>query len=494
MQSYQGYGYPAGQGQPQAYGQPPIPGVDDYDASYYQGGQAYQFAQSSAPPSVESTRNQDFSGYYGQSQGSTRNQDFSGYYGQSQGSYPNQPTIPAGYIFNPRDGYYYRDRSLTDYGQLQQIPPLPTTPFRPPPPPPSEVGTEEEEEARLGSSFNHRLQLLQSIRPNSVKSSSAKKKILTDAEEASGCSVTQENCSFTLKESEVVGHELALVQASSRGEDEDSLETEVSQNHTSKSGSTFPKALALGKFCKPRRPPYLEKKLEFKKIPKLSMAASSDDKLLGTASMIRISDSTMSQWEETSRRGLASLSVLDRFLGGIVGSILTKGEDGEVQVRDDVDPESIQALVDTASKNLRFSAHAMATTHTNCVLARREALLWKAPFGEDTKTSLRSLPPGESLLSGQVNSAITNQANLARDMAFQSSVFQPASFQSAKFLPTHKKGKKRSATQGPSATPAKAAKPNISQPHSGSKFKPKKSGGGRGGHRGSASFSKPHPQ
>ena len=251
MQSYQSYGYPAGQGQPQAYGQPPIPGVDDYDASYYQGVQAYQFAQSSAPPSVESTRNQDFSGYYGQSQGSTRNQDFSGYYGQSQGSYPNQPTIPAGYIFNPRDGYYYPDRTLTDYGQLQQIPPLPTTPFRPPPPPPSEVGTEEEEEARLGSSFNHRLQLLQSIRPNSVKSSSAKKKILTDAEEASGCSVTQENCSFTLKESEVVGNELALVQASSRGEDEDSLETKVSQNHTSKSGSTFPKALALGSFVKP---------------------------------------------------------------------------------------------------------------------------------------------------------------------------------------------------------------------------------------------------
>ena len=126
------------------------------------------------------------------------------------------------------------------------------------------------------------------------------------------------------------------------------------------------------------------------------MAASSDDKLLATAPTVRLTDSTMGQWEKVCRRGLASLSVLDHFLGSAVGSILTKGVDWEMLVHDDVDLESIQALVNTASRNLRFSPHVMATMHTDCVLARREALLFKAPYGDNTKASLLA-----SLWSGQ---------------------------------------------------------------------------------------------
>ena len=178
------------------------------------------------------------------------------------------------------------------------------------------------------------------------------------------------------------------------------------------------------------------------------------------------------------RRGLESLSIMDSFFGATLKSIFCKNEKGVAEVRQvqDIDPKEVNLLQRQVSENLKFSAHVMATLHTNVVMARRDAVLADSDLNSERKTSLRVLPPGKSLFDERVHSVIKSQADLMRDLACQAprpskrpsssrtthgSAHTPAK-KAAYHKPSNSKGQKGGTPSGPGSRKFKPQKPKSS--------------------------------
>ena len=339
----------------------------------------------------------------------------------------------------------------------------------------------------FGTSFAESVRLLGVYRPSAVEEAPTKESFLTAADEICGTSASKSSSdpTFLLKESRAVGGELLAVQSYVR--DTTSAETKVPTNL---SQVDFPWALPLGKYTSARRCPVTDASFQNDVIPSQTLNMSSDDDLLKKGSQggkVSLSDKTLSSWEKTARSGLLSLSALDSFFGGVLSQVWDGNQTQEVN------PEHFLQMVQQVSCNLKFAAHAMASLHTNCILARREALLGKSTVIKTPgkKATLRSLPPKEThLFSGIIRQTLSEQAELAASLV-------PGGKSS------HKSYKRSAAASEAAAPPAKAAKPaKPAKTDKAPKFTSKPGGkGGKGkaspykkNPSSSAKFAKPHPQ
>ena len=267
------------------------------------------------------------------------------------------------------------------------------------------------------SSFADKVAILQTVLPDSVGTASSSKSILTEADKIFGNSLDDKE-TVVLLESAAVQAELKKVQASAR----DSITGEEELNLGPKEVPDFPRALPCGKFLKSRPPPFPKRgAIKHVVIPEATLGVSAEDLLLSKGKGQRnvvIPDKAFHSWEETARRGLESISVMDSFFGGTLKSIFRSGPNG-IEVNQELGTQEIQHLVSQVSNNLLFAAHAMATLHTNIIMARREAILSDSAIPAEKRASLRALPPGKTLFDEHVHSVIKSHAELMRDLSFQ---------------------------------------------------------------------------
>ena len=348
-----------------------------------------------------------------------------------------------------------------------------------------ESDEEDAQSKKMKLSFDDKVGLLHTILPKAVGKTSFTKSVRTEAdmvfEEEEG---EEEDEDLILLESNAIKSELRKVQAFARNPPigKRKMPEPTDLNLDPKEVPDFPRAYHSGKFLKLRQPPF-PRTAAFRHdaIPEDALALTPEDLLLSKARgqgqrTVSLPDKTLRDWEDFARRGLESLSIMDSFFGATLKSIFSKNEKGAVEVKQDIDPKEVNLLQSQVSENLKFSAHVMATLHTNVVMARRDAVLADSDLNSDRKTSLRVLPPGKSLFDERVHSVIKSQAELVRDLACQAprpqkrpsssktthgSAHTPAK-KATYHKPSNSKGQKGGTPSGPGSRKFKPQKPKSS--------------------------------
>ena len=193
----------------------------------------------------------------------------------------------------------------------------------------------------------------------------------------------------------------------------------------------FPKALPLGKFLKPTNSPFSPKVvLAHEAIPLSALPPSQEDLLLlpvrshSSPRSCQLPDKVVADWEEIAQRGLETASVMDAFLGGLIEVV--RDPDPSLQgfrLQPEMDPGQICAFTRSVTQGLRFLSSSLARLHTNCVLARRDAVLCSSltAASPEDRASLRVVPVTDGSLSGRhVRPFLKNQAELRLDTALPS--------------------------------------------------------------------------
>ncbi|KAL8607181.1 hypothetical protein ACOMHN_009575 [Nucella lapillus] len=139
--------------------------------------------------------------------------------------------------------------------------------------------------------------------------------------------------------------------------------------------------MACGKFLKPEKLPFSRKAcIVHDLIPGTALALSQEDLLLlqeESCSQQRqavLSERCLTEWEETERRGLEAVSVMDSFLGGLV-LVLYDPDHTQFKLRHSPDPAAVVPFIQSMAEGLKYSADAFARLHMISVLARRDAVL-----------------------------------------------------------------------------------------------------------------------
>ena len=103
--------------------------------------------------------------------------------------------------------------------------------------------------------------------------------------------------------------------------------------------------------------------------------------------------------EEMARMGVETTSIMDSFLGGLVGALRDPESDSS-HLRQDLDAPAILAFIQTLAQGLKASADIFARLHLNPILARRDSTM-SALCGAHTRfarlPSLTACKSGRSL-------------------------------------------------------------------------------------------------
>ena len=231
------------------------------------------------------------------------------------------------------------------------------------------------------------------------------------------------------------------------------IQEEVRANHPEAAPASvpdFPGALPSGKFIRPGKPLFAKGvPLAHSAIPTATLRLSQDDMLLvpersrlsKSPRLASIPERYLVDSEEMARRGLETTSVMDSFLGGLVGALRDPGSD-TFQLRQDLDAPAILAFIQTLAQGLKASADVFARLHLNPILARRDLTMSASSVARTPalRSSLRSLPVSQAgLFNDHVQAVIRRQADVNRDMALHAAVPRFASAaprQPAKRRPT----------------------------------------------------------
>ena len=154
--------------------------------------------------------------------------------------------------------------------------------------------------------------------------------------------------------------------------------------------------------------------------PLIALAPSQEDLLLLPArshtspQSCHLSDKVLADWGEMARRGLETASVMDGFLGGLIEAVRDPDTSLEgFHLRPEMDPAQICSFARSVAQGLRFLSSSMARLHTNCVLARRDAVLRSSLIAAspEDRASLRVVPVTDgSLFRQHVRPYLKNQA------------------------------------------------------------------------------------
>ena len=241
---------------------------------------------------------------------------------------------------------------------------------------------------------------------------------LSFTEKLLGSSNADSSSGSLLKESAMVTSALDHVLAEVRGRAEAPVPG---------SAVNFRSPLPSGQFLKPGTfSRSLKGLLKHEKIPASRHSVSDDDLLLVPENMrkgnfpgIRIPDRFLSDQEELSRRVLASSSLLDSFMGGLIATLKDPLKDG-FSLREDVDASAVATFMHSMNEALKASSSAVARLHVNSVLARRDGLLASSMASQASKKNLRAVPLDTqgSLFGSHVGPTLDKQVEQAKTSNF----------------------------------------------------------------------------
>ena len=171
--------------------------------------------------------------------------------------------------------------------------------------------------------------------------------------------------------------------------------------------------------------------LRFKRVmlPEGPLIASEAEKDLvrakgkGTPPAVLLTDKILSSWEGHLLGSLKNLSLTDSLLSG-VGKVLVAPSDSGIpgtscaQGVGGDKQEELFLMLSSLGQCVSSLASGIATSYTNGVLARREAVLVKSSIPPHMRSSLRVLPLSDSLFGPQVSEMVHQASGRARDSAF----------------------------------------------------------------------------
>ena len=193
------------------------------------------------------------------------------------------------------------------------------------------------------------------------------------------------------------------------------------------SAVNFRNPLPSGQFLKPGTfNRSLKGLLKHEKIPASRHSVSDDDLLLipenmrkGATTSVKVSDRFLSDQEELSRRVLASNSLLDSFMGGLIATLKDPLKDG-FSLREDVDASAVASFMHSMNEALKASSSAVTKLHVNLVLARRDGLLASSMASSASKDNLRAVPLDAqgSFFGAHVGPTLDKQVEQAKTSSF----------------------------------------------------------------------------
>ena len=202
----------------------------------------------------------------------------------------------------------------------------------------------------------------------------------------------------------------------------------------------FPSALPCGSFLPYEKTPFSRSLLEKHSIPDGPMHASPEDLSLIPESAksdkrpVSFTDKAAADLEESARRSLETISILDSFLTGFIMSVRHPDSPAlEFQIREEMDTECLGAFAAASVSLMQFLADSMAKLHTNIRLARKDALLNASSHSKDVRASLRAAPPDPegSFFGSCASSSIEHEAKLRRDLHYMQPLPKQSKPQSA---------------------------------------------------------------
>ena len=349
---------------------------------------------------------------------------------QGQGYQPNFPGAPGNFWgYHPFHGNSSLSRPV---GQDGMLPPLPNTPL-PPLPPQSgmqdgatSVASEEVSLSDLGEStpqfpISDAIDRLVQIAALRVADGKVKRTSSRSAAEADlGMGPAGSSAGPCLTESPMMADILDECLTTMRGGAGPPGPGTV---------PSCPSASPLGTFLKADKLPFDHKRFACSAIPSGSAPLSQGDLALlneadrSASRLVTLKEKTVSDWEETSRRGLMAVSAMDSFLSGLIRTFKEGNEGDPFALKEEIDTDDLLSFFQAVTKCMRFAAGSLASLQVNFALARRDAVLSKSQvLSNDTilKNSLRSLPlSSDSLFGGDhVSASIHSLAETRRDMAF----------------------------------------------------------------------------
>ena len=179
----------------------------------------------------------------------------------------------------------------------------------------------------------------------------------------------------------------------------------------------FPGAFPPGRFVRPGKPAFTRGlPLSHSAIPSATLRLSQDDMLLlpdrsrlsKAPRLASIPERLLVDSEEMARRGLETPSVMDSFLGGLVGALRDPASDS-FQLHQDLDAPAILALIQTLAQGLKTSTDILARLHFHPILARWDSTMSASSVVRTPglRASLCTLPVGQDgLFNNHVQAAI----------------------------------------------------------------------------------------
>lgn len=273
-------------------------------------------------------------------------------------------------------------------------------------------------------SFAEALELLSQVCPDSVGKTAAKTTSSSETSSQLGLKVVQQG-EPVLLESRIISTTLEALSSQIAGEKTSkpctvtSADLAPSADHPPQPGflamlpqgvEPRPNAMAKSAYIQPPRQTYpTSAKFQLSALPPSQTVLGATDKRLvkggQVSTSVVLSDATAKHLEEEARRALHSVSVMDRFLAGLLGHVRDPDSAlGEFNLRDEIDTVAVQAMASQCCNALNDIASQVGALYANAILLRRDMLLSspKLSISDDTAVrSIRAVPLGGPGLFGQ---------------------------------------------------------------------------------------------
>ena len=296
----------------------------------------------------------------------------------------------------------------------------------------SSIGTLQAPDARAGPdpvSFDEVLSLLAEVCPSAVGELRAPVSAQSETSALLGSTEPSRGKS-ALKESMLLRQTLDSLAESFAGKGADREELVVADHVPPKAFvdslelpegvDPRPNALPVGTFLPTRKQAYRSfVRDHYDSLPAAALSFSRDDKkLVGKGEPLsagKFTDKTLQAWENAARNGLASASVLDRFLAGLVAHLRDpESPSGTFELRENIKSEAILQMVRMCSSALFDVFEQFGSLYGNMVLARRDLFLASphcAISSDGVRRAIRAVPLSRSSLFGlEAGKAVRQEA------------------------------------------------------------------------------------
>lgn len=283
----------------------------------------------------------------------------------------------------------------------------------------------------VSASFMDALELLSEVCPDKVRSTEVPTTAVSELDANLGFAPQSEG-KRVLCESRLMAHFLQKFSSNIAGTDKQTSAPLGQSVEVSSGGEPRPGAIALKSQVAPPKQPYPSGVLSFDSLAPSAVAIDASDKQLlqsdkanpsaappAPPASALVSDTSLQKIELGARNALASASVLDSFLSGLIAQIQEPGSSGSsFALRESMDPNAVFQMARRASEALKDVFAQTVGVYGNSILLRRDIVLSSPHLGvahESAQKSIRAAPlpgPGDGLFSRAVQGSL--DAELAR--------------------------------------------------------------------------------